>query len=204
MTGEHLEGSPDTIENRQGKIEQLYGSLKPKRLEKPQAVPSATARKGPYLCDEEVLDRARSAANGELFKALYDRGTWREVLHPDTGEQLYPSQSEADLALCGNLAFWCGQSPAQIDRLFRGSKLFRKKWDERHHRAGRSYGQGTIDKALEGKTEFYGGTQQNEMTETANRGPSVATILIRLALERYKLGCRPRASPTRRRPKGRE
>ncbi|MGI6585071.1 MAG: hypothetical protein ACOX3L_03850 [Lutisporaceae bacterium] len=30
----------------------------------------------------------------------------------------YASASEADLALCGMLAFWCGRDIGQMDRLF--------------------------------------------------------------------------------------
>ena len=53
----------------------------------------------------------------------------------------YPSQSEADLALCNKLAFWCGNNPEQIDRLFCQSKLYRKKWDEKH--GAKKYGEMT-------------------------------------------------------------
>jgi len=39
------------------------------------------------------------------------------------------TQSEADLALCSFLVFYT-QDAAQLDRLFRASKLFREKWNE--------------------------------------------------------------------------
>jgi hypothetical protein len=42
-----------------------------------------------------------------------------------------PSQSEADLALFGLLAFYTSDA-AQLDRLFRQSALYREKWDEWH------------------------------------------------------------------------
>jgi primase-polymerase (primpol)-like protein len=51
----------------------------------------------------------RRAANGEKFAKLWSGDV--------SG---YPSQSEADLALCGILAFWT-RDRAQIDRLFRQS-----------------------------------------------------------------------------------
>src|SRR5207247_8253601 len=63
----------------------------------------------------------------------------------------YPSQSEADLALAGILATYCGGDEQQIDRLFRKSGLYRDKWDE--HRGARTYGHKTIAKALEGNSE---------------------------------------------------
>ncbi len=65
----------------------------------------------------------------------------------------YPSQSEADLALCNELAFWCGNNPEQIDRLFRQSKLYRQKWDQKH--GGKTYGEMTILKAIQNTTETF-------------------------------------------------
>jgi hypothetical protein len=68
----------------------------------------------------------------------------------------YPSPSEAELALCSLLAFWT-QDYDQIDRLFRASKLFREKWDEKHYGNGQTYGQATIERALAGTSEHYNG-----------------------------------------------
>jgi hypothetical protein len=67
----------------------------------------------------------------------------------------YASRSEADLALCSRLVFWTGGDPARVDKLFKQSGLYRPKWDERHFGDGRTYGQATIEKALEGAAEFY-------------------------------------------------
>lgn len=70
--------------------------------------------------DEEIIRRAKEAANGDRFAALWN-GRW---------EGRFPSQSEADLALCGMLAFWTQKDRAQMDRLFCHSGLMRPKWDE--------------------------------------------------------------------------
>ena len=67
-----------------------------------------TMERESYLSDESVLDKAMSAKNGEKFKKLWEG----EI----TG---YPSQSEADQALCSILAFYCNGNYEQIDRLFR-------------------------------------------------------------------------------------
>jgi NrS-1 polymerase HBD domain len=91
--------------------------------------------------DRALLERARQAKNGEKFAAL-----WNGRFEGD-----YPSQSEADLALCGLLAFWCQRDPAQMDRLFRRSGLYREKWNE--PRGAQTYGELTIAKAIAECTE---------------------------------------------------
>ncbi len=94
------------------------------------------------LSDLKLIDRARAARNGARFGALFDG---------DFGE--YESQSEADLALTGMIAFWTGPDRERIDGLFRRSGLVRSKWDETH--GEKPYGEITIDTALRGRTEFY-------------------------------------------------
>jgi putative DNA primase/helicase len=98
--------------------------------------------------DRDLLDLARGARNGADFDRLY------------RGEHGHRSQSEADLALCGALAFWTGPDPDRIDRLFRGSALMRDKWDSPRH--GSTYGRETINTALAGRTEFYTPPRQTE------------------------------------------
>jgi len=70
------------------------------------------------LLDTEILKKASTAKNSAKFNLLYGGDI-----------NAYKSHSEADLALCNLLAFWCGRDPEQMDRLFRGSGLFRDKWD---------------------------------------------------------------------------
>ena len=74
--------------------------------------------------DAAVISRARRARNGALFEMLWS-GNWRGR---------YGSQSEADLALCGLLAFWCNGDPTRVDALFRQSGLYRAKWDRADYR----------------------------------------------------------------------
>jgi hypothetical protein len=52
-----------------------------------------------------------------------------------------------------HLAFWTGRDRVAIDRLFRRSGLYREKWDER--RGERTYGEITMDKAIEQTSEVY-------------------------------------------------
>ena len=57
--------------------------------------------------------------------------------------------SSADQSLCNILAFWCGPNEKRIDRVFRGSGLYRDKWDRDDYRAS------TIGSAIERCTSFY-------------------------------------------------
>lgn len=73
--------------------------------------------------------------------------------------------SRADQALVNHLAFWAGPDPARVDALFRRSGRYRDKWDERHYGDRRTYGAGTIDKALKGRTDFYDWSPPNGRIE---------------------------------------
>jgi putative DNA primase/helicase len=95
-----------------------------------------------FLSDSSVIEKATASATGNKFKALWKGDT-----------SSYPSQSEADLALCSILAFWCGRDINQMDRLFQQSGLMRDKW----HRvqSGSTYGQITLEKAIANTKETY-------------------------------------------------
>lgn len=67
--------------------------------------------------------------------------------------QYAEDHSRADMALCGQLAYWCNADPVRIDKLFRQSGLMRDKWDRKAGR-GMTYGQGTIKEALKGITKY--------------------------------------------------
>ena len=135
ITGQHVAGTPLTIEPRNPQLKALHGRLfGPAAVESRAVRPQASQK--PHasapLTDEALLAKMRAANNGRWFERMWE-GDW----HGD-----YPSQSEADLAMCANLAFWTGKDPERMDSLFRQSKLFRPKWDE--HRGPRTYGETTI------------------------------------------------------------
>jgi hypothetical protein len=144
MTGQHLDGTPTTVEERQSELTelhaQIFGTAQSSDATTGGAVPAALNS----LADDEIIDRARNAKNGDKFSRLW------------TGDfSQYNSPSEADLALCMMLAFWTGRDADRIDSLFRLSKLFRPKWDERRSADGRTYGQLTIEKAIDGTREVW-------------------------------------------------
>lgn len=91
-----------------------------------------------YLTDEQVLEKAMNG-RARRFMKLYKEGDFSD----------YGSQSEADLALCSMLAFWCGGDTDQIDRLFRESALYREKWERD------DYSERTMNMAVNGCREFY-------------------------------------------------
>ena len=139
VTGKHLAGTPQTIESRQEKLQGVvrgvFGEESANSYKALAAVPPSVEN---GLPDDEVIRRALAASNGERFSRLW------------AGEMRgYRSHSEADLALCGMLAFWTGGDAARIDSLLRRSGLYRKKWDRADYRNR------TIAEALNGKTEFY-------------------------------------------------
>jgi hypothetical protein len=140
VTVRHLAGTRETIEARQEQLERVV-----RRVFGSSAADSENghstnglAPKPNGLTDEELVRKASSASNGERFARLWSGDT-----------AVYGSHSEADLALCGMLAFWTGGDPICMDRLFRASGLYREKWE----RAG--YREATISEALKGKTDFY-------------------------------------------------
>ena len=142
VTGLHVVGTPRTIEERSAEINALYAWLKADEAgDRASPLPPAPVD----LDDVTLLEKARMAANGAKFERLWN-GDWSD----------YPSQSEADLALCSQLAFWTGREPDRVDRLFRQSGLYREKWDEPHFADGRTYGAATIDRALSGVDTSYG------------------------------------------------
>jgi len=107
------------------------------------------------MSDTDIIDKARACKTGRVFQLLYE-GAW---------QGLFNSQSEADLALCGQLAFWCQKDEAQIDRIFRSSGLMRDKWDEK--RGETTYGQMTMNKAISTCSEVYIPQRGGDDTELA-------------------------------------
>jgi replicative DNA helicase len=57
-------------------------------------------------------------------------------------------QSRTDLYVCGQLSWWFDGEAAIVERLFRLSKLFRPKCDEKHYSKGDTYLQRMIAKAV--------------------------------------------------------
>lgn len=149
VTGAHIPAAPLTIEERAAELAALHERI----AIVINRASGATANGHRPQADEELLERARHARNGDKFRRLFDRGV-------SEGED----HSGADLTLCSTLAFWTARDAERVDRLFRRSALMRPKWDERHYADGRTYGQETIAKAIKACTRVYGGGAQDAST----------------------------------------
>lgn len=134
MTGKQF-GQYDQITDCTEAIKPLHEKYIGSRSNSKITRPAATS-----LSSSEIVTKAMASKNGQAFSLLW-AGQW---------EGLYTSQSEADLALCNMLAFWCGRDITQMDELFRASGLMRDKWD-RH----KTYRDNTLKKAADNCQNVY-------------------------------------------------
>ena len=135
VTGNRLMDYPTVINECTGTLKTIF---------------SRFVDKGPV---DNILTLINKSQGAEKFRYLYS-GQWQSD---------YPSQSEADLALCSKLAFWTGKDVELMDLLFRQSGLMRPKWDEKHFSDGRTYGQVVIEKAVSSCGDVY--TKTPELTQ---------------------------------------
>jgi putative DNA primase/helicase len=123
-----------------------------------QSAPSA----GLGIDEQEILDSIKRSSKRSLnFDHLY---------HGDdmaTGSDA----SAGDLAFCNELRFF-GASANQIDSIYRSSGRYREKWDEKHYSDGRTYGQATIEKAMQGEVKRPKG-QRPQAKQTFKQGDDV-------------------------------
>ncbi|MDP9355369.1 MAG: DUF3987 domain-containing protein, partial [Chloroflexota bacterium] len=136
------------IHERQDALDAVYDRIFSVAGGSEGALPATPARSSP-LSDEEVLAHCRGAANAAKFLRLWAG---------DTGDH-GGDDSATDLALLSLLAFWT-QDPAQLDRLFRRSGLYRPKWERADYR------ERTIDRSL----------SRAETWEGAGRGPRLSIV----------------------------
>ena len=166
ITGNHLAGTPTDLQERTAELANLHRRIFGE---------TTTLKVGDRveLSDAELLERAMNAKDGAKFRALWNGET--------SG---YPSQSEADLALCRLLAFWTGGDPERIERLFSLSALGqRDKW-----RTRQEYRKLTVQTALQSLCETYSGWEPNRVVtspgsrdETGGNGgggPGVMTKFV--------------------------
>lgn len=139
ITSQRVDGTPETVEERQQQLDDICCKFLPVVTLK--VTTKATERQINTLTDEEIINLCSKAQNHEKFKALM------------AGDFLgYPSQSEADAALMCIFAFYSGD-PKQLERLFSKSCLAnRDKWQKRE-----DYKQRLVDGAISATSEYPAG-----------------------------------------------
>lgn len=101
------------------------------------------------LSVDEIISKIYASSQGAKFKHLMEGNM-----------DGYSNQSSADIALCNILAFWTNKDPLKMDTIFRQSMLYRPKWDKKHRGDGATYGQMTIERAIEDTNNGYNMDQQ--------------------------------------------
>lgn len=130
------------VADREDSTALIYMTYMQKKQNSGTPTPVRTA-KPLNLTEKEIIDKAMNAQNGLTFSELYS-GNWQNK---------YSSQSEADMAFCNMLAFWCQKDFDMMDKIFRSSGLMRDKWTEKHGQA--TYGEITLNKAIESCQNTY-------------------------------------------------
>lgn len=136
MTGKRIGGYNGISDDEYGQLNFLHNKYIAGQ-EKETKKLNTTTGFGNDLSIERIIDIAKKSKNGLRFTTLFE-GDW---------SQFYDSQSEADMALANDLAFWTARDPKKMDELFRKSTLYRDKWDEQ--RGDYTYGDMTINRAIE-------------------------------------------------------
>jgi hypothetical protein len=126
LTGNHLPGTPLTVEPRQEQLTALFNEIAPPVVER-RASKHVFAPCG--LSEQQVLAKCRDGKNSARFERLWE-GDASDYCHHD-GK---PDHSRADLALCEELGYRADGDREMVDRLFRQSGLMRPKWERADYR----------------------------------------------------------------------
>lgn len=161
VTGNALNRCP--IEERTAACAAIHAQYlakpEPPRVPAPAAVWKTVDRP-----DEELIQTACAAKDGERFAALY-AGDWQAY---------YNSHSEADLSFANLLAFWFGADLQRMDRVFRSSGLMRPKWDQR--RGAKTYGRATLERAVQDCQEVYCPAPQPDRAAFADQDEALQAL----------------------------
>lgn len=127
-----------------------------------------------YLMKKEISKHSRttqikpsisSLSNGDLWTKMFNSKSGSGIKSLFDGTLIDNDHSSSDLSLCNHLAFWTDKQSSLMDTMFRESSLYREKWDKQHSSDGRTYGQMTIDMAIDTTTstisDFFQDTQKH-------------------------------------------
>jgi primase-polymerase (primpol)-like protein len=196
LTGHRLQGCPTSLQACQDRFTEVYQELfgaaiedartrKGKR-ERARDAYRATNPSPVDVEDSRLLEVAFRARNGDQVRNLWE-GRW---------EDRYPSQSEADLALCSHLAFYAGPDPDRVDRLFQASGLVRPKWDRP------DYKWRVLDRVCE-RDDYYkwdpGDTTEERLEAIVGVHNAAGAVLgdptVEPSFDDYRLPSEPTAAP---------
>ncbi len=151
VTGNRL--NSNEIQPRQAEIDSLYHKVFPPETDRDPVEVEPTG-----LSDVEVLDKLLTEDNGPKWSATLN-GAWGEH---------YGSQSDADYAIAGKLAFYSGDQE-QVERLMNHSGLYRAKFDTM--RGPVTYLQQTIGRVFDKLDTTYTPPSSLRMTVGQSRKP---------------------------------
>jgi putative DNA primase/helicase len=181
VTGQHIEGTPAELRPLASGLAKLAARFNPSdssSVWEEAPVPSQweipnPGRPGEWQTLSQLLAFTDHQSNGPKIRRLAEGDP----------SDYNGDHSRADAALCSHLAFYLGKDAAKMDQFFRESRLMRDKWDEKHSRDGRTYGQMTIDKAIETTTNVFGDRSSRGAGTTSNNGTSRTTSTSRVELD---------------------
>ncbi len=145
FTGTRWKNNLRPIKKAQTAVDAIYKKVfrnaqKPTRKLAPKSRPTKVD-----MMKKDILALAGRARNKNKFKRLWAG---------DSGG--YPSTSEADLALCGILAFYTGGDPALLASLYRESGLAQIPKNKTSRRGNLTeYVDRLVRRAIEGCTDYY-------------------------------------------------
>lgn len=160
VTGQHIDDYPLNIRENQDGINAVYA----RRFSSSQGGekrPEPRAHKKTDLTDNEIVEKANKASNGDTFSRLY------------AGQDLdYPSPSEGDQAFCDILAFYT-KDQAQIKRIWENSGRYRDKIRDRPELMDRA-----VSNALARVKEEYGTGKKSSQKRKEEKEKSVPIEVI--------------------------
>jgi len=154
VTGRHIEGTPPSVQARDGQLEALWEQLAGERLAAYQARRSELAAGHSFVTADANTDvdaAILSISDDEIIDTGYDMDGFVALWLGSTAAYDHDA-SRADLALASRLAFLCGPGQRErVRRLMERSGLVREKWFT--HRTYLM--ELTIAKAYEGRVDYY-------------------------------------------------
>ena len=115
VTGNRIEGSPDSVRCLNGELEEFYAEFAPPGVE--STGPPRNSSEPVPSSIKDVLSLIRGSKQENKFFSLFEGSS-----------EGYPSKSEADAAMFAILAFWCQRDPQLVRDVALSSKRNRPKW----------------------------------------------------------------------------